>query len=309
MSSSSVLKTLSPPHHNGQSVSTATAALEAFQLSGKEETETLAFLAKRPLYTVIMSGLIRDNGLINSLNRGVFYACRDEHGQLAGVALIGHAVYVETRAQAAIEAFARLVQTAAAAGTQQIPHMILGESEQVARLWQCCAEAGGRVRRACREVLLEQRWPIAMRDIMRGLRPAILDELPCVMTAQAAMAFEESGVDPLEVDPLGFRLRCARRIEQNRVWVLIEDEQLIFKADVISDTPEVVYLEGVYVAPEKRGKGYGLRCLSQLNRGLLARAQSVCLLVNESNQPALDFYARAGFKQRGYLSTIFFQRT
>ncbi len=306
MSYSPALKSLPPLHRKAQTVSTA-AALEAFQLSGKEETETLAFLAKRPLYTVIMSGLIRDNGLINSLNRGVFYACRDEHGELAGVALIGHAVYVETRAQAALEAFARLVQTAA--GTQQIPHMILGESEQIARLWQCCAEAGGRVRRACREVLLEQRWPIAMRDIMRGLRPATLNDLACVMTAQAAMAFEESGVDPLVVDPLGFRLRCARRIEQNRVWVLIEDEQLIFKADVISDTPEVVYLEGVYVAPEKRGKGYGLRCLSQLNRGLLARAQSVCLLVNESNQPALDFYARAGFKQRGYLSTIFFQQT
>src|SRR5216110_951372 len=75
--------------------------------------------------------------------------------------------------------------------------------------------------------------------------------------------------NPLLADPNGFRERCRRRIEDRRTWVLVEQDQLIFKADVISDTPEVVYLEGVYVHPEHRGKGHGSKCLTQLTRSLL----------------------------------------
>ena len=51
------------------------------------------------------------------------------------------------------------------------------------------------------------------------------------------------------------------------MWV--EDGTLMFKADVITDTPEVVYLEGVWVDPSERGNGNGLRCMSQLNREFL----------------------------------------
>src|SRR3982751_3556297 len=37
------------------------------------QDEVLAFLAERPIHTVFMSGLIRDNGLISFANRGTFY--------------------------------------------------------------------------------------------------------------------------------------------------------------------------------------------------------------------------------------------
>ncbi|PYS80708.1 MAG: DUF4081 domain-containing protein, partial [Acidobacteria bacterium] len=49
------------------------------------------------------------------------------------------------------------------------------------------------------------------------------------------MTLEETGVNPLETDPAGFRERCARRITQGRVWVCVKDGRLLFKADVISD--------------------------------------------------------------------------
>ena len=71
------------------------------------------------------------------------------------------------------------------------------------------------------------------------------------------MAEAESGTNPLEVDPEGFRARCARRIEMGRVWVLERDGQLLFKADIMADTPEVVYLEGIWVSQTERGKGLG----------------------------------------------------
>jgi predicted GNAT family acetyltransferase len=79
----------------------------------------------------------------------------------------------------------------------------------------------------------------------------------------------------------------------------------MFKADVMSDSANIAYLEGVWVDPEERGKGYGLRCMSQLNRELLTRSGSVCLLVNEKFEEAQRFYKRVGFKFIGLFDTIF----
>ena len=128
------------------------------------------------------------------------------------------------------------------------------------------------------------------------------------MAVNADMAVEECGVNPMETDPIGYRMRTARRIEQNRVWVWVEDERLVFKADIVADTPEVIYLEGVYVNEEERGKGYGLRCFSHLCRTLLARTVSICLLVNEQNKKAQDFYTKASYELRSYYNTIFLQQ-
>jgi predicted GNAT family acetyltransferase len=161
------------------------------------------------------------------------------------------------------------------------------------------------MRRACRELLFELRWPVAVWESVSALRLATLDDLDLIMPVHTRMALEEGGVDPMERDPEGFRRRCARRIELGRTWVWIEDQQLMFKADVISDTPEVIYLEGVWVNPEQRSQGYGLRCMSQLARNLLSRTQALCLLVNEQNKEARRFYARAGYKLRAVYDTIF----
>ena len=87
----------------------------------------------------------------------------------------------------------------------------------------------------------------------------------------------------------------------------MEDGRLMFRADVVSETPDVAYVEGVYVNPEERGQGYGLRCMSQLGQTLLARVKSICLLVNEHNKQAEVFYHKAGFKMRSYYDTIYMQ--
>src|ERR1700749_445152 len=74
------------------------------------ESEVLDFLSGRPAQSVIMSGLIRDNGFESPFNRGTFHACRDAAGRLEGVALVGHAVYVAAETPAAPRAFARVAQ-------------------------------------------------------------------------------------------------------------------------------------------------------------------------------------------------------
>lgn len=269
------------------------------ELRAEQEAEVMEFLRERPASTFGMAGFIRTNGLVSSHNRGRFYAYRDKDGRLLGVALIGHHILFETRNDAAIEAFARLAQDCRAA------HMLLGEQDDVEIFWRYYAEKGQAPRLFCRELLLEQSGPIEVGPAVPGLRLANLNDLDLIVPAHAQLAFDESGIDPLAADAEGFRKRCRRRIECGQTWVWVEDGRLMFKADVLTDTKEVVYLEGVWVDPAERGKGHGLRGMSQLCRELLMRTDSVCLLVNENFEAARRFYKKAGFKLIGYYDTIF----
>src|SRR5205823_3545684 len=176
-----------------------------------------------------------------------FYGARDARGQLVGVALIGHATLFEARSEAALAAFARLAQKFAHT------HVLVGAPDKVERFWWHYGAGGQQPRLICRELFLEQRWPVAALAPVAELRRATLKELPAVLTVNARLAFAESGVNPLDTDPEGFRLRLARRIEQGRVWVWCERGRLMFKADVLAETAEVNYLEGIYVHPDERG--------------------------------------------------------
>ena len=292
-SSSALLKEPHRPLSPDQSL------VQVAKLNASHESEVMEFLARRPIHTVAMVGLIHDNGLVSSLNRGTFYGCRNLQGQLEGVALIGHATLIETTSDRALEALAKIAQTCTTG------HLIMGEQERINEFWNYYAEAGQDMRRACRETLFELRWPVEARPEVPGLRLATAADLELIMPVQAQMAFDESGVNPLERDPEGFRRRCARRIEQGRTWVSIEAGKLIFKADIVSDTSSVIYLEGIWTNEERRSQGYGLRCMSQLARLLLCRTQSICVLVNEDNTKAQNFYQRAGYKRRAVYDTIF----
>jgi predicted GNAT family acetyltransferase len=156
---------------------------------------------------------------------------------------------------------------------------------------------------------LEQRWPVEALPDVPGLRLATLEDLDLVAAAHATVAVEERGANLMELDPIGFVARCARRIAHERVWVWIEDGRLIFKVDIVSETPHVIYLEGAYVHPSERSKGYGLRCFSQLSRQILSRTESICLLVNERNRTARSFYARVGFTPLSHYDSIFLNET
>jgi predicted GNAT family acetyltransferase len=161
------------------------------------------------------------------------------------------------------------------------------------------------MRLACSESLLEFHYPVEVHAATPRLQLATPDELDLVLPIQAEMAFAESGVDPRDVDPEGFRKRCLRRIQQGRTWIVFEDGKLAFKADIIAETPEVVYLEGVWLSEDKRSQGFGASCMSELSRALLQRAKSVCLLVNYKNTKAQAFYRKCGYQFRATYLTIF----
>lgn len=281
----------------------ADVTVSIIELTEEDRNEVLAFLSENPVHTVCLSGFIRDNGLVSPHNRGTFYGSRNSEGRLEGVALIGHATLIDARTQRAMESFALVAQ-----GFQHT-HMILGEKDKVEQFWNYYADYGLEMRLACRELLFELRHAMQIREEVAGLRLATESDLEQIVPVQAAMAEAESGTNPLEIDAEGFRSRCARRIEMGRVWVLEDGGKLIFKADIMADTPDVVYLEGIWVNQTERGKGIGRKCMRQLCQDLLMRTKSVSVLVNEENRRAHTFYRMCNFKMRGVYDSIFLQRT
>lgn len=269
-------------------------------LNNEHQAEVLSFLAARPQHTFIKTSWINDNGLVSSFNRGAFYGCRDAKGQLEGVALIGHITLFEARTDSAVSAFAQLTQSCPSA------RAVLGEENKISQFMTHYEKGGMSPRLFCRELLLEKRTAENL-DKVQSLRIARSEELELVVTVHAQTAFEESGVNPLDVDPSGFRERCARRVDRGRVWVAIEDGRVKFKADIVSDTSDVVYVEGVYVSPTHRGNGFGAKCMTQLTNHLLERTRAVCLLVNQTNSGAQASYQKAGYKFREYYDTLYLQ--
>ena len=276
-------------------------ASDCSMLCDGEKDEVLAFLAQRPVHTAFMGTLIRDNGLASPFNRGTFYGYRNNLGKLNGVALIGHATILEARTDAALAAFADL------ASQSRTAYLIRGERKIVEAFWNYYADPEITPRRVCRELMFEKTEHSPSFEPVPELRRACAADLEQVVAINALMAFEEGGVNPLERDAAGFRLRAARRIKQGRVWILVQQGKTIFKADVVGDTPEAVYLEGIHVHPEERLKGFGKRCLSQLSSTLLARTKSICLTVNQRKADTVAFYAKAGFDFQSEYETIYLQ--
>ena len=272
------------------------------ELGRHDEPEVLEFLSARPLHTVFMTGLIRDNGLLSPRNRGSFYGSHNSFGQLEAVALMGHATLLEAHTENSLIGFAHMARYCRNA------HLIRGEQKSINMFWNHYAESKREPRLICSEQLFEMTQPPSVFDDVSGLRLAEMSELEKVIAVNAAMAFAESGINPLQHDPYGFRHRATRRIEQKRIWVWVKDTRLIFKADVIGETPEVAYLEGVYVHPEERRKGHGWRCLTKLCSLLLAQKKSICLTANDRNAIAASFYAKVGFKFRSNYETIYLRQ-
>jgi predicted GNAT family acetyltransferase len=279
----------------------AVNAMPAMFLNDTSKPEVLDFLESRPAQTAMLSGLIHDNGLRSDLNRGDFFGCRNEHGELEGVALIGHATLFEARSERALYSLANRAQNCT--GT----HMLMGEQDGAQMFWEFYAGRQAQMRNICREHLLELRPPVEVNEEVPGLRLATPEDLDAILPIHAQMAFEESGVNPLETDPEGFRRRYLRRIQNQRSWVRIDSGNVVFKAEIVSQTPHVAYLEGVWVDPDNRSQGQGTNCVLQLSKHLMSRSDSVCLFVNEENTSALRFYERMGFKDKESFDTIFLQ--
>ncbi len=269
-------------------------------LKNSNEREVLRFLETRPVQTVVMTSFIQDNGIENKSNRGKFYGYRNASGALEGVALIGHTTLIEARSADALRAFAQ------AARVSETPiHIMMSDGKTIDTFWQYYADDNRQPRLTCNELLFELEFPFLVQECKWNVRHAKAEELVGVAEAHAEVAFIESGIDPMLRDREGFLKRTLRRIEQKRTFVVYEGDKLVFKADIVAETADVIYLEGIYVSPEFRGQGVASSCLSKLSLDLLERVEHICLLSNVDFKSAHRSFLKAGYKNTDCSTTVF----
>ena len=82
------------------------------------------------------------------------------------------------------------------------------------------------------------------------------DEMDVIMPACVAMFTEEVGVSPLAGDGgLLYQARVAELVGSGRSFARIEDGKVVFKAEIGAATTQACQIQGVWVAPEHRGRG------------------------------------------------------
>jgi GNAT superfamily N-acetyltransferase len=270
------------------------------ELTAANTSEVQNFLAVRPVHTVVMSSFIADNGIVSDLNRGKFYGYRNSAGEIEGVALIGHSTLVEARSHESLKALAFIARR-----SETPIHLIMSSGGDAEKFWKYLDGGQKAPRLTCTEELFELSFPFAVPTSEWKIENAAIDRLIEVAEAQAEVAFIESGIDPMLQDRDGFLERVARRIEQKRVFVALDGGKMVFKADIIAETDDCIYLEGVYVSNEYRRRGIGSKCLASLSLELLNRVENICLLSNVEFRDAHRSFQKAGFRRSDQCTTIF----
>ncbi|MFH8398563.1 GNAT family N-acetyltransferase [Streptomyces anulatus] len=186
---------------------------------------------------------------------------------------------------------------------------IVGPAESTTRLWRLLEPSWG----PAREVRANQ--PLMVTESLSAdvtpdprVRRVRKDETEVLMPACVAMFTEEVGISPLAGDGgLLYQARVAELIGTGRSFARIDDGKVVFKAEIGAATPQACQIQGVWVAPEHRGKGLSEAGMAAVLRYALADgAPVVSLYVNDYNTPARKAYRRVGFREVGAFMSVLF---
>ncbi|MEU2823022.1 MULTISPECIES: GNAT family N-acetyltransferase [unclassified Streptomyces] len=186
---------------------------------------------------------------------------------------------------------------------------IVGPAEPTALLWRLLEPGWGPAREVrANQPLMVTESPsadITPDPLVRRIRK---DEMEVLMPACVAMFTEEVGISPLAGDGgLLYQARVAELIGAGRSFARIEDGKVVFKAEIGAATPQACQIQGVWVAPEHRGKGLSETGMAAVLRYALADvAPVVSLYVNDYNTPARKAYHRVGFRETGTFMSVLF---
>ncbi|RCH61864.1 GNAT family N-acetyltransferase [Streptomyces sp. SDr-06] len=186
---------------------------------------------------------------------------------------------------------------------------IVGPAEPTAELWRLLEPHWGPARevRPHQPLMVAEKMPedIVPDPYVRRIRK---DEMDVIMPACVAMFTEEVGVSPLAGDGgLLYQARVAELVGSGRSFARIEDGKVVFKAEIGAATNQACQIQGVWVAPEHRGKGLSATGMAAVLRYALADvAPVVSLYVNDFNAPARACYRRVGFRETGAFMSVLF---
>ncbi|MGW6588338.1 MULTISPECIES: GNAT family N-acetyltransferase [Streptomyces] len=186
---------------------------------------------------------------------------------------------------------------------------IVGPAEPTTQLWRLLEPSWGPARevRGNQPLMVTERpaADVTPDPLVRRIRK---DEVEVLMPACVAMFTEEVGISPLAGDGgLLYQARVAELISTGRSFARIDDGKVVFKAEIGAATPQACQIQGVWVAPEHRGKGLSETGMAAVLRYALADvAPVVSLYVNDYNTPARKAYQRVGFREVGAFMSVLF---
>jgi len=182
---------------------------------------------------------------------------------------------------------------------------LVGRAELVLPMWRRLEHAWGTARdvREQQPLMALNTAPQCATDpLVRRVRP---EELDAYLVAAIDMFIGEVGIDPRIGDGgRGYRRRVAGLIAAGRAWARFERGQVVFKAEVGSQSAAVGQIQGVWVHPDWRGHGLGTAGTATLAAAVVDTGRIASLYVNSFNTVARATYARIGFAQVGTFATV-----
>ncbi|MGB7504796.1 MAG: GNAT family N-acetyltransferase [Mycobacterium sp.] len=182
---------------------------------------------------------------------------------------------------------------------------LVGRAELVLPMWQRLEHVWGPARdvRAHQPLMALSGAPVSAID--PAVRPVRIEELDAYLVAAIDMFIGEVGIDPRTGDGgRGYRRRVAGLIAAGRAWARFERGQVVFKAEVGSQSPAVGQIQGVWVHPDWRGRGIGTAGTAALAAAIVGSGRIASLYVNSFNAVARATYARIGFSEVGSFATV-----
>jgi uncharacterized protein len=140
------------------------------------------------------------------------------------------------------------------------------------------------------------------------VRATVQADFDALYPACVAMYTEEVGVSP-EVGGGAdlYRARVMQLITRGWSFARFDEGRLVFKAEVACATPYAAQVQGVWVAPDRRGEGLataGMAAVVDAVRRDIAPV--VSLYVNDWNLAARRVYERVGFVETARFTTVMF---
>ncbi|MFB7778097.1 GNAT family N-acetyltransferase [Streptomyces bauhiniae] len=187
---------------------------------------------------------------------------------------------------------------------------IVGPAGPTSQLWRLLEPHWGPARevRARQPLMITDHMPedIQPDPYVRRVRK---DEMDTIMPACVAMFTEEVGVSPMAGDGgLLYQARVAELVGSGRSFARIDGSgNVVFKAEIGAATAHACQIQGVWVAPEYRGKGLAAPGMAAVLRYALDDIAPVAsLYVNDFNTAARATYRRVGFQEVGEFMSILF---
>jgi ribosomal protein S18 acetylase RimI-like enzyme len=278
-------------------VSQPTDAVTVEPLGPADLVEAFGFLDEDPVLNVYVLALLLRDGLRTT--RDEYWGAR-RGGRTVGLLHLGGqsgAVLPTGEDPDAI----RLLAERFVARRGAVPHrfQVIGPRVAVGAFVERLRRAGVTPRLHRHQVYMSLRpRDIAPFERLPELRQATPEDQALVHDSGAALRAEELEEDPRLADPAGY----ARRVEEEcrdgytRLWT--DAQGLCFRASVSARTADAAQVSGVYVPPERRGRGLAVRGMSELCSRLAEHSRELCLFVNDFNIPAIAAYRHVGFRER-----------